>query len=136
MTAASRPELGWILDDLIKVPNARHALVLSADGLPVACSKDVDGDLADKIAATVSGLQALSRSGGLFVTDQQTVWQQTMVQYRDGYIFVIAAGSGTHLVASAGEEVDIAAFSFRMEDTVKRLGPALSVAPREPSSQG
>ncbi|MCX4853693.1 roadblock/LC7 domain-containing protein [Streptomyces canus] len=133
---ASRPDLAWILDGLVNAPHARHALLLSADGLPVAHSDGCHTDLADKIAATVSGLQALSRSGGLFVSDENTTWQQTMVQYGAGYLFVIAAGSGAHLVASAGADVDIAGFSYRMADIVKRLPEALAVAPREHSPQG
>jgi predicted regulator of Ras-like GTPase activity (Roadblock/LC7/MglB family) len=136
MTTASRPELNWILDDLVNVPHAQHALVLSADGLKLAHSEDVDRDLGDRIAATVSGLQALSRNGGVFVSDKSTTWQQTMVQYGAGYLFVIAAGSGAHLVASAGREVDVEVFSYRMEDTVKRLGREMAVAPREPSPHG
>jgi predicted regulator of Ras-like GTPase activity (Roadblock/LC7/MglB family) len=136
MTQAARPNLSWILNDLLGFPDARHALVLSADGLTVASSDDVDRNLADRIAASVSGLQALSRSAGVFVTEDNTVWQQTMVQYQDGYLFVIAAGSGTHLVVSASKEVDIQGISYRMEKIVERLCNPLSVAPREPSAQG
>ncbi|MDH6604530.1 putative regulator of Ras-like GTPase activity (Roadblock/LC7/MglB family) [Streptomyces sp. SAI-208] len=130
---ATRSNLNWILDQLVTAPHARHALVLSSDGLTVGASENVQRDLADQIAASVSGLQSLSRSGGVFVADEDTVWQQTMVQYADGFLFVIAAGSGTYLVASAGKDVDIAAFSYRMEDTVKRLSDALSVALRQPT---
>lgn len=133
---ASRPEMAWILDDLIKVPHARHALVLSADGLAMAYSENVEKDEADTTAASVSGLSSLSRSAASFVTDKPTSWCQTMIEYGGGFLFVRAAGSGAHLVASASADVDVAAFSYRMEDTVKRLGQELSVAPREPSPQG
>ncbi|KUN57793.1 dynein regulation protein LC7 [Streptomyces canus] len=136
MTQAARPNLSWILNELLDILHARHALVLSADGLTVASSDGVNRNLADRIAASVSGLQSLSRSAGEFVTEDNTVWQQTMVQYQDGYLFVIAAGSGSHLVVSAGSQVDIEAISYRMEKTVERLGDPLSVAPREPSTQG
>ncbi|RRR69511.1 roadblock/LC7 domain-containing protein [Streptomyces sp. RP5T] len=133
---AIRTDLSWILNELVTAPHARHALLLSADGLTVAISDGVDRDLADRVAATVSGLQSLSRSGAEFVKDGGTLWQQTMVQYGDGYLFVVAAGSGAHLVASAGDLVDIGPFSYRMADTVKRLHEPLSVSPREPSAQG
>jgi predicted regulator of Ras-like GTPase activity (Roadblock/LC7/MglB family) len=136
MTAA-RPQVAWIVDELTTVPHARHALLLSADGLAVARSKDCDKDLADQMAAAVSGLQSLSRAGGVFVSDGgNTPWQQTMVQYQDGFLFLIAAGHGAHLVASAGIEVKIEAISYKMADIVKRLPEALAVAQREHAQQG
>ncbi|MFD8816137.1 roadblock/LC7 domain-containing protein [Streptomyces sp. NPDC059627] len=131
-----RPDLGWILDELVAAPHARHAVVLSADGLAVVASDGVHKDLADRISATSAGLQALSRNGAVFVRDQGTAWQQTMVQYEDGFLFVIAAGHGSHLVAAATAEVDVLGFSYRMADTVKRLGPELAVAPRHSAGQG
>ncbi|WP_405467419.1 roadblock/LC7 domain-containing protein [Streptomyces canus] len=134
---ASRPNVAWILNELTTVDHARHALLLSADGLAVAYSKDCDKDLGDQIAAAVSGLQSLSRAGGAFVSDEgNTPWQQTMVQYRDGFLFLIAAGHGAHLVASAGIDVKIEAISYKMADVVKRLPEALAVAQREHSQQG
>ncbi|MFJ9901143.1 roadblock/LC7 domain-containing protein [Streptomyces sp. NPDC091280] len=130
-----RPDLSWILDELLVTPHAWHAVLLSADGLAMAASKDVGDVLADTIAASTSGLQALSRSCAEFVSDQDTPWQQTMVQYRDGYLFVIAAGNGSFLVASAGIEVEVAHFSYLMADTVKRLGDAMAVGARQHAGQ-
>ncbi|MET9461054.1 roadblock/LC7 domain-containing protein [Streptomyces canus] len=134
---ASRPQVAWILEELTTIGNARHALLLSADGLTVACSEGCPRDLADRVAASVSGLQSLSRAGGEFVSDGgNTPWQQTMVQYRDGFLFLIAAGDGAHLVVSAGIGVKIEALSYKMADIVKRLPEALAVAAREQSPQG
>jgi predicted regulator of Ras-like GTPase activity (Roadblock/LC7/MglB family) len=133
---ASRPQVAWILEELTTIGNARHALLLSADGLTVAASEGCPRDLADRVAASVSGLQSLSRAGGEFVTDEGTIWQQTMVQYRDGFLFLIAAGDGAHLVVSAGRDVKIEALSYKMADIVKRLPEALAVAAREHSQQG
>jgi predicted regulator of Ras-like GTPase activity (Roadblock/LC7/MglB family) len=130
-SAAARPDLSWILDELVEFPHARRAVVLSADGLRTATSRDVTPEMADRISATASGLQSLSRNAADFIGDKRTPWQQTMVQYGDGYLFVIAAGSGSFLVASAGIEVDVLAFSDRMAKVIERLGPALAVAPRQ-----
>ncbi|WP_406129745.1 roadblock/LC7 domain-containing protein [Streptomyces sp. NBC_00989] len=130
-----RPDLSWVLDELVKAPEARHAVLLSADGLAMAASKDVGDVLADTIAASTSGLQALSRNCAQFVSDQDTPWQQTMVQYRDGFLFVITAGNGSFLVASAGMHVEVANFSYLMADTVKRLGDAMAVEARQHTGQ-
>ncbi|WP_019070760.1 roadblock/LC7 domain-containing protein [Streptomyces hokutonensis] len=131
-----RPDLSWILDELVKVPHARHAVLLSADGLAMSASDGVGRVLAERIAATTTGLQSLSRNGAEFVSDLDTPWQQTMVQYRDGYLFVIAAGNGSFLVASAGTAVEIDHFSYTMADIVKRLSDALAVDPRPSAEQG
>lgn len=127
----ARPELSWILDELVTTPHARHAVLLSADGLALAASKDVGRVLADTISASTTGLQALSRNCAQFVSDQDTPWQQTMVQYRDGFVFVIAAGNGSFLVASAAMGVEVSHFSYVMADTVKRLGDAMAVEARQ-----
>ncbi|MGW4788585.1 roadblock/LC7 domain-containing protein [Streptomyces sp. NPDC004230] len=125
-----RPDLSWILDDLVSAPHALHAVLLSADGLQVAASEKVDRDLADKVSALASGVQALSRNGSEFV-GSNTAWQQTMVSYKDGFLFVIAAAQGSFLAASARSEVDIAAYGYRMTKAVERLGAELAVAPRQ-----
>ncbi|MFD8262835.1 roadblock/LC7 domain-containing protein [Streptomyces griseoluteus] len=126
-----RPDLSWILNDLVTAPHARHAVLLSADGLQVAASEGVNRDLADKVSALASGVQALSRNGAEFVGSGDTPWQQTMVSYKGGFLFVIAAAQGSFLAASAGSEVDISAYGYRMTKAVERLGAELAVAPRQ-----
>ncbi|MDX3075822.1 roadblock/LC7 domain-containing protein [Streptomyces sp. MI02-7b] len=130
---STRPDVSWILDDLVAVPHGRNAVLLSADGLQVAASAGVDRDLADQVAALASGMQALSRNGAGFVGDEQTPWQLTMVHYKFGFLFVIAAGAGSFLVTSAGRDVDVEGFSHRMTKAVDRLGEQLAVAPRQPA---
>jgi predicted regulator of Ras-like GTPase activity (Roadblock/LC7/MglB family) len=127
--------VSWILDELVKAPHARHAVLLSADGLQRAASAGVHPDMADRVSAIASGMQSLSRSGGDFVSERETAWQQTMVQFEDGFLFVIAAADGAYLVASAGPDVDISAFSYDMAKIVERLGAELAVAPRRPQAE-
>jgi predicted regulator of Ras-like GTPase activity (Roadblock/LC7/MglB family) len=131
----ARPDLSWILDELVSAPEARRAVLLSADGLQTAASDGVDRDTADTVAAMASGMQSLSRNGATFVSSNKTPWQQTMVSYDDGFLFIIAAAEGAFLVVSAGPGVDIAAFSYQMTKTVERLGPELAVAPRQPQAE-
>ncbi|MFJ8691961.1 roadblock/LC7 domain-containing protein [Streptomyces roseolilacinus] len=128
------PNLDWILNELVTTSRARHAVLLSADGLAVAASADVDRNLADTVSAIASGMQSLSRSGAQFVSDAPTPWEQTMVSYRDGFLFVLAAGAGSYLVVSAAKDVDVEGLSFQMAKTIDRLGSGLGVAPREPQT--
>ncbi|MFD8882129.1 roadblock/LC7 domain-containing protein [Streptomyces erythrochromogenes] len=124
------PDVNWILNDLVNFPETRHAVVLSADGLTVGSSTDVDRELADTVSAIASGMQSLSQRGAKFVQDEPTSWEQTMVSFTGGFLFLLTAAEGAYLVVSAGSDVDIEALSYRMRKTIDSLGPALRVAPR------
>ncbi|MFI9210323.1 roadblock/LC7 domain-containing protein [Streptomyces sp. NPDC053253] len=131
MNQSARPDLSWILDELVDFPGARHAVVLSADGMRMAASREVTADLADKISATGSGMQSLSRNAADFVGADAITWHQTMIHYDGGYLFLVAASTSSYLVASATNDVDVLAFSDRMAKVVERLGPALAADPRQ-----
>ena len=60
MTTQMSNKVGWILDELLRTPHTLRALLLSADGLRAAWSEGFDLDLADRMAAAVSGLQSVS----------------------------------------------------------------------------
>ena len=52
----------WLLDNFVKsVPGVRHTLVVSADGLLMAMSDDLDRTSGDQLAAIVSGMASLTR---------------------------------------------------------------------------
>ena len=64
MTAMS-PEavnFNFLLDNFVKsVPGVRHTLVVSADGLLMAMSDDLDRTSGDQLSAIVAGLASLTR---------------------------------------------------------------------------
>ena len=128
-SASAVGDLGWILDKLLRTPHTLRAIVLSADGLMSASSDGVDRDMADRMAAAVSGMQALSREAAEFA-DCEGAWEMTMIQYRGGYLFVMAAGDGSYLAVSAGGDADVENVSYAMEETVDRLGKQLGIASR------
>ena len=52
----------WLLGNFVKsVPGVQHTLVVSADGLLMAMSDDLDRTQGDQLAAIVSGLSSLTR---------------------------------------------------------------------------
>ncbi|PRX46789.1 putative regulator of Ras-like GTPase activity (Roadblock/LC7/MglB family) [Nonomuraea fuscirosea] len=125
-------KLSWMLDDVLSVPGAHHAILLSADGLLRAHSSRISRDKAERHAAALAGLQSLSRSTEEFCTDKPTSWRQTLVEFADGYVFVIAAGPGAYLAVSGSEEIDLEIMTYRMHKMVDRLGKELTVPPRTP----
>ncbi|WP_407701038.1 roadblock/LC7 domain-containing protein [Wenjunlia vitaminophila] len=124
-------ELGWMLDEVLKVPHARHAILLSADGMLRAHSAGIARDEADRQAAALSGLQSISRSTAEFCAPQETPWHQTLVEFAGGYVFLIAAGEGAYLAVSASPDVDMEAVTYRMHKMVDRLGKELTSPPRQ-----
>ncbi|MER6116100.1 roadblock/LC7 domain-containing protein [Streptomyces sp. NPDC001743] len=130
MNQPVRPDMSWVLNELVEFPAARHAVLLSADGMRMAASSEVTADLADQISATAAGMQSLSRNASDFVGTGAVTWHQTMVQYDGGYLFLIAASATSFLVASATNDVDVFAFSEAMSKIVERLRPSLAADPR------
>ncbi|MEU1906539.1 roadblock/LC7 domain-containing protein [Streptomyces hygroscopicus] len=133
----SHPNLGWILDEhILPLAHTKRALLLSADGLTIASSQGVDRELAERMAAAVSGLQSLSREAAEFADCQQQPWELTMIQYGEGHLFLMAAAQGTYLAVSASKKADIEAISYTMEKTIDRLGQEMGVGSRDTSGTG
>ncbi len=126
-------DLAWMLDSALEVPEARHALLVSADGLLMARSKGVDKDQADTVAAAMSGVQSLSRTLAGFCDGAGDRWRQTLVEFDGGWVFLISAGEGAYLAVSASPDVDMTDITFRMQQLVGQLGKALTSPPREKS---
>ncbi|MFE7531888.1 roadblock/LC7 domain-containing protein [Kitasatospora sp. NPDC057542] len=129
-------DLSWVLNDVLQVPGARHAILVSADGLLLERSSEIGRDEAETNAAAMSSMQSLSRAVAPFVGGGGGVWRQTLLEYDHGWIFLIAAGSGAYLAASTAPDVDMEAMSFRMQQQVGALGRAMSAAPRQSTFSG
>ncbi|MEU3571241.1 roadblock/LC7 domain-containing protein [Kitasatospora sp. NPDC036755] len=132
-------DLSWVLNDVLQVPGARHAILVSADGLLLERSSGIGRDEAETNAAAMSSMQSLSRAVAPFVGGGGGgggVWRQTLLEYDHGWIFLIAAGSGAYLAASTAPDVDMEAMSFRMQQQVGALGRAMSAAPRQSTLSG
>ncbi|MET9613643.1 roadblock/LC7 domain-containing protein [Kitasatospora indigofera] len=124
-------DLSWMLDSALEIPGALHAVLISADGLLMARTKDFDKDNADRVAAAMSGVQSLSRSLAFFADDPGQRWQQTLVEFDGGWVFLISAGEGAYLGVSASQDIDMQDITFRMQQLVGQLGKFLAAPPRE-----
>lgn len=125
-------DLSWMLANILKVPGARHALLVSADGLKRGMTEGLHPDLADRTAAAMSALQSISRSTAGFVgPDGEPHWRQTVVEFDHGWLFLVAAGSGAYLAVSASTDVDMEGITFRMHQLVQSLGEEMTTPPRE-----
>ena len=129
-------ELNWLLDDLIKrVVGAERAVVLSADGLLIGRSANLEDGDAEHLAAVASAFQSLAIGTGRHCGGGNV--RQTMVEMDHAFLFVTAAGEGACLALLAAEDADMGMIAYEMNMLVKRVGQVLTSAPRgAPGEQG
>ncbi|MGW8883832.1 roadblock/LC7 domain-containing protein [Streptomyces sp. NPDC055749] len=125
-------DLSWMLEDIVhNVPRARHAVLLSADGLPRGATEGLAEKEVRTISAAMAGMQSLSRATAHFAgPEEDRQWNQTIIEFSHGWSFLIGAGQGAYLAAAAAPDVDMQQISFRMHRLVARLGNNLTTPPR------
>uniref|UniRef100_A0AAU2VLS7 Roadblock/LC7 domain-containing protein n=1 Tax=Streptomyces sp. NBC_00008 TaxID=2903610 RepID=A0AAU2VLS7_9ACTN len=125
-------DLSWMLEDIVhNVPRARHAVLLSADGLPRGATEGLAEKEVRTISAAMAGMQSLSRATAHFAgPEEDRQWNQTIIEFSHGWSFLIGAGQGAYLAAAAAPDVDMQQISFRMHRLVARLGNNLTSPPR------
>ncbi|WP_406841580.1 roadblock/LC7 domain-containing protein (plasmid) [Streptomyces sp. AHU1] len=131
-------DLSWMLTDIVEnVPKALHAVLLSADGIPRGATDGLTDRSARTISVAMAGMQSLSRATAHFAgTVEDRQWNQTIIEFAQGWVFLVGAGQGAYLAAAAEPDVDMQQISFRMHRLVARLGENLASPPRVTSPQG
>ncbi|OLT14092.1 dynein regulation protein LC7 [Pseudonocardia sp. CNS-139] len=135
MTAQrARTDLQWLLDDLVaRVDGVERVVLLSSDGLLIARSAAVVEEDAEHLSAVASAFHSLARSAARQFSGGRV--QQTVVEMDNSFLFVTAAGPGACLTVLANASADIGAVAYEMGLLVRRVGPALSTAPRVPGTR-
>lgn len=122
-------DLDWLLDELIeRVVGARHAVVLSADGLLVGKDRALSKEDGEHLSAVASAFQSLARGTGRHFGGGKV--RQTIVEMERAFLFVTAAGQGTCLAVLGTEDADVGLIAYEMNLQVKRVGAVLGSAPR------
>jgi predicted regulator of Ras-like GTPase activity (Roadblock/LC7/MglB family) len=134
--ALQRTNMDWILKDLAtSVPETRHVVVLSSDGLSIAEFSPVRGtgggtDTGDRLAAACAGLQSLAEAIAAEFPHGEGRMRLVVIEVDGGFFYLMAAGQGAYLAVLADEGVDAGLMGQRMRDLVARIGEHLSSAPR------
>ncbi|MET7773181.1 roadblock/LC7 domain-containing protein [Nocardia sp. NPDC005366] len=128
----ARDTLDWLLDGLVdRTPGSEQAMVLSADGLPLARSRTLRREDAEHLAAMASALHSLARGVGSRF-DKGSL-RQTVVELAEGYLVVTEAGQGTCLAMLAAIEADLGLIAYEMNVIVGQVRDQLAAVPRTPS---
>ncbi|MEV6694096.1 roadblock/LC7 domain-containing protein [Micromonospora sp. NPDC051196] len=121
--------LDWLLDDLVeRLPAARRAVVLSADGLLLGSSAELDRADAEHLCALASGLASLARGASRHLDGGPV--RQTVVEMESAYLFVTAAGQGACLAVASDTDADIGLVAYEMAMLVTRVGENLQAPVR------
>lgn len=127
--AGTANELNWLLNSLVeRVPDIRKAVVLSADGLLVGASSDLERADAEHLAAVAASFSSLARGAGRQFGGGKV--RQTIVEMDDAFLFVTAAGAGACLAVLTRAQADVGLIAYEMALLVTRVGPHLTAPPR------
>ena len=121
--------LNWLVQNFVKkVPGVIHTIVVSADGLLMALSDDLDRATADQLAAVASGLASLTQGAARYFGGGSV--NQTVVEMEKGFLFVMSISDGSVLAVLATLQCDIGLVGYEMALLVARAGDVLTPAIR------
>ena len=129
MSYAYRQDLNWLVTDFtMRVPDVAHAVVVSADGVPLALSDGIPVGFAEQLAAITSGLAGLMQGAArIFEAGQPT---QALVEMDAGLMLVKAISDGSALAVLAAPDCDTDLVSYEMTRMVEAVGEVLTPAVR------
>jgi uncharacterized protein len=118
-------DLNWLITDFTtRVEDIAHAIVVSADGVPLAVSTGIPEHAVEKLAAIVSGLTSLML-GAARVFDGGAP-TQALVELEGGLLFIKAISDGSSLAVLAAPECDTRQVSYEMTRLVGGVGELLT----------
>ncbi len=100
------------------VPGIRHTLVVSADGLLMAMSDQLDRTSGDQLAAVVSGLASLAGGAARELRSGQV--RQAIIEMDDAFLFTVAINDGSVLAVVAEASSDVGLVGYEMTLLVNR----------------
>jgi hypothetical protein len=129
LSSVYRQDLNWLITGFTsRVADVAHAIVVSADGVPLAASQYLPQAYVGQLAAITSGLVSLVHGAArIFEAGLAT---QALVEMENGLLFVMAISDGSCLAALAGAQCDTAVVSYEMTLLVEAVGDILTPAAR------
>ena len=125
MLSSEAANFGWLLDNFVKtVPGTRHTLVVSADGLLMAMSENLDRTSGDQLAAIVAGMSSLTRGAArqLHAGDVR----QAIIEMDDLFVFLMSVSNGSVLSVVAEASCDVGLIGYEMAMLVSRTESTLT----------
>ena len=123
--SAEAANFNWLLGNFVKsVPGVRHTLVVSADGLLMAMSDELDRTEADRLSAIVSGLSSLTRGAARQLRAGNV--RQAIVEMDELFLFTTNISDGSVLAVAAEASSDVGLVGYEMTLLVTRAEAAMT----------
>lgn len=130
MTYAYRQDLNWLVADFTaRVAGVSHAIVVSADGVPLGVSEYIPEAFAGQFAAITCGLYSLMLGAARIFEAGQPA--QALVEMESGLMIVMAVSDGSSLAVLAALDCDTDVVSYEMTLLVEAVGHVLTPALRQ-----
>lgn len=127
--SADAQNLNWLVSSFAgRVAGVTRALVVSADGLLIAMSRDVDRAKGDQLAAIVSGLASLAHGARRTLGNRQL--RQMIIEMEGEFLFAMSIADESTLCVTASGRADLGVVGYEMGLLVSRVGDALTPALR------
>jgi predicted regulator of Ras-like GTPase activity (Roadblock/LC7/MglB family) len=129
LSTAYRQDLNWLVTEFTtRVEDVAHAIVVSADGVPLALSAGIPAASVEQFAAITSGLTGLMQ--GAARAFEGGAATQALVEMDDGLMFVKVISDGSSLAVLAAPECDTSQVSYEVNRLVGAVGERLTPAVR------
>ena len=129
MSYAHRQDLDWLVTDFtMRVADVAHAVVVSADGVPLAVSEDIPEVYGEQLAAITAGLVSLMEgTARIFEAGPPA---QALVEMEGGLMLLKSISDGSSLAVLAARDCDTDMVSYEMTLLVEAVGEVLTPAVR------
>ena len=129
MSHPHRQDLNWLVTEFTtRVEDVAHAVVVSADGVPLALSAGIPLPAVEQLAAIISGLTSLMQGAARVFEGGAPM--QALVEMDGGLMFVKAISDGSCLAVLTAPECDTRQVSYEMTLLVEAVGELLTPAVR------
>lgn len=115
----------WLLDNFVRsVPGVTHTLVVSADGLLMAMSDQLDRTQGDQLSAIVSGISSLTRGAARQLGAGEV--RQAIVEMDSMFLFSMVVSDGSVIAVMADSSCDVGLIGYEMALLVSRTEQTLT----------
>jgi predicted regulator of Ras-like GTPase activity (Roadblock/LC7/MglB family) len=124
-TSTEATNFSWLLDNFVRsVPGVSHTLVVSADGLLMAMSDQLDRTQGDQLSAIVSGISSLTRGAARQLNAGEV--RQAIVEMDSMFLFSMVVSDGSVIAVMADSTCDVGLIGYEMALLVSRTEATLT----------
>jgi len=130
MSHFDHQDLDWLVTDFTtRVADVAHAVVISADGVPLALSDGIPAQHAEQLSAITAGLTSLMQGAARVFEGGEAI--QALVEMEAGLLLVKSISDGSSLAILASPQCDTDLVSYEMTLLVEAVGEVLTPRARQ-----